>query len=719
MPVDDLTYIKCLIDCRADRTHICRYLADPYNGRQLWQHMNEARFDKTISRIHSTLINDPPLHRLFDLYLASTLLLFTDPSDKSYRAFIREKIPFETLIPEDEIDRYLSGKWTAVPVIMVAPSGSAGLLYFMAGCTSANNDKDDLYPEWVRPILTEPAQSALRNANQAAKAAAGDPNARFICYPLVAGKTPGIIDGISMGLPLALGFTCLIRKQPYPYTLLATGGINAAGQVEPVDQVQKKLAGATAAGRFSVMLYPDKNQSLIDEDCNIKSIPVANLRQSLVYAVLYDSRSHTQLSIFARMQHDPDMLTNNLDQVPAHWIDYARQEGMLTEVMNHVIGSKKHLAAFAEKLRRILKGRDLPVADKAAIARLITPDIMPAIISTAPEAALKLCTDQLMLANHQGDTRAADAWIGIGDRLAETPAKSGALENFSDYFNHRFVRHQNSYLFKPDLPPSIKQIEQMLEARFYTDRDAGFPACPALGELYGSIAQNLAFCGPAFFDRFDEYNQKALTAFGAFEQPEQYPDDWLRQYNYRVYALIDAGRFQSAEEALKTYLQISAWQELIQQLPNLSAWQHAALCRYIADARAIDLAARYFEWVTSQPEPLPQPQHPWQLWRYNFARMAALLKNNAPAVRFFRESLAQCLAEASGPTIKVMALLPMAGLQYEGATDALDPETFETVRQTALKLNPVYFERLNQHPAGSVLNLLWEHPETLFPFTYR
>jgi hypothetical protein len=141
------------------------------------------------------------------------------------------------------------------------------------------------------------------------------------------------------------------------------------------------------------------------------------------------------------------------------------------------------------------------------------------------------------------------------------------------------------------------------------------------------------------------------------------------------------------------------------------------LARYLADTLQKGLCRKYLSWASEINFAPPKPEHPWQLWAFNVGRIAFALGDTEAAARFFKISLRLCLKAM--PTIKVMALLGLAGL---ARINALPKNLFEIepeVRRVAAELNPDHFAAVLKVPLEQVLEQVWREPGRLFPFAYH
>ena len=90
------------------------------------------------------------------------------------------------------------------------------------------------------------------------------------------------------------------------------------------------------------------------------------------------------------------------------------------------------------------------------------------------------------------------------------------------------------------------------------------------------------------------------------------------------------------------------------------------------------------------------------------------------AEAWFEASLRICESKNMGPTVRVMALLPLARLAKTGKMPQTQMRNYEEcLKQAARKLNPEYFEPLFREPFETFLDRMRICPERFFPFNYR
>jgi hypothetical protein len=90
--------------------------------------------------------------------------------------------------------------------------------------------------------------------------------------------------------------------------------------------------------------------------------------------------------------------------------------------------------------------------------------------------------------------------------------------------------------------------------------------------------------------------------------------------------------------------------------------------------------------------------------------------------RLWRKSFDLCLHDKSGPTIKVMALLPLSAMKAHGSAlpedvEAIVAQICDVIRND---LDVIHFDTVLSAPGwAEALNRVIENKVKLFPFNYR
>lgn len=260
----------------------------------------------------------------------------------------------------------------------------------------------------------------------------------------------------------------------------------------------------------------------------------------------------------------------------------------------------------------------------------------------------------------------------------------------------------------------IERAERMFEQDAMGIEGA---AEPALGAIYGTLSQNFGFCGPSYVERTLEYADRAMEKFGGEKGAPLFVEQARRMLNYKTYACLDAGELLDAERHLLTYLGKPSVAEVMMSFSGFSAWEHALLARFMADAGKGEWIREFMTIADEKRIGDGADGHPWQLWFYNRARCALGMGDRVRAVEFAWKSAGICESNLAGKTLNVMALLPYSLLHRVGVR--VDPRLIEKAMGMANDLNSHYFKELNGVKALVGLGMIGEQPSRFFPFSYR
>ncbi|MFH1491564.1 MAG: hypothetical protein ABII06_21855 [Pseudomonadota bacterium] len=678
-----------------------------------WEGMSPEALFAYFRDLKQRTAGRPGFQDLIELRLLSECLLKRPALPDWVPAFCEDHLEVARFVGPLTWAAARSGTWRAVPVLLA--SEGTRTVWFVAGLAPSGRDLS-LFPVWAESFFDS---SALRGAEQGADSArrvASLPNDHaFFTYPLIR-KTPDFrISGGSLALPLALGFAAAASEETFDTRVAATGRLDEEGRTAGIGNLESKAWHAEEQG-FLTLMFPEDNR-LPRKIGSMETLPVKGIEEALMFARLYEPGKSGDLILLSRMCGDPGRFLDNCASMPATWLDRARSSGMLGRVLEEIRKSWKSVEKLCLSHKRCLEKWDMERAE--AVSALLEPEDLLRIEADAPAAALRWCTGNIELFNHRGDAVRAAKWVQRGEPLLEAVRRYDP-DLCAAYYNLAFTARQIQYRFDPDLPPMLLSILEYMKRRYEVAREMGCETDATLGALYGSIAQHYGFCGPDHLEPCLRYVSLAKQAFGGGRFPEL-RDDWLRQENYAVYALLDAGLFDKAEAALLMYLDIDARDVVPEVFEGLSPWHHAALARWLADTGNREIGRTYLEVMYEEGPHLMGNQHPAQLWLHNLGRIAHSLDRRDQAVNLFRKSLDLCLLRGQGPALRLMALLPLSGLDLLGILDRAEAESlWDRLRAEAGSLNPGHFRLPVEEPdLKTALCRLREKPGRLFPFSYR
>ena len=671
-----------------------------------------------LSALESRLRQDPETSELCDLLqlnLLASLLTRPECLPENCSAHIARPEVVSRLIPGAcDPERVLSARWMAFPVLL-AISGRALIRYFVAGALPQENGRCGR-PGWAEDVMDGDASEALCMAAAHPSLRSVLPeNLAFFVFPLVLpGKSVQII-GRSLGLPACLAFHFLARSEPWPEHVAATGEIGAGDAVNGVGHLAEK--GAEAAGKgFTALLYPLGNGSFSGR-AGIEAIPVRTVDEALCFSRLYSTGRGRELILLSEMLTDPRAFVEGMERADPRWIDWVHRQGRIRPVMDAVFGACVLLNVFARNLRNMAADWKLDAAQ--AFIDPAGPEHLDQGAEVSPVSTLKLCTAALAVSNHRGDLAAAGRWATAGERVY-AEARRSDLDGCADFLNNRLVMLHNRYRFEPGLGEEIESLLGVLEQRRQLSCAAGCEVDARLGELHGTIAQNFGFCGPGHLQGCIRHAMRAMDAFGC-GKAQEFAGDFLRVFGYWVYAYLDAGDTDNALQALGAYTGAQGWDDLMLKAreQRLTRWHHAAVARFLAESPGDMAAGVYLAYVRDAAPRMIEEDHPWQLWLNNLGRIAMANRLPTSARRMFEESLRLCRLAKLGPTVRLMALLPLSGLRTLECLPGDMGEIEKEIRQAADVIDSERFNLLLEGPLAKALEAVWWKPEVFFPFTYR
>jgi len=710
MDKGELSYLNLLADL-GKTGYLKSYLCSPAAWWKPALSGASQEFLEYLENFMSLIPDAQEVRWLLELRLLTEYLLFSKEISQDFSELIIDRINFSGYFPGNDRQWALAGRWCAVPVLLVL--SEAYVRNFIVGLVPEHSGRT-LWPPWADDLMDNKAKDAVRSAALAAtEISPPQTGTNLFVYPLTVANRLIQIKGDSLGLPLALGFLEVLFGDKISGKIAATGTLDKKGSVVAVGHLQEKL---NHAGRqnFRALLYPAKN----DPPANGKGLdvlPVSSLEEAHMFSLLYVPGKSDLLIQLPKMQTNPQLFVAGCNTLDYRWIKWASRQGKLRKVVENIVASVELFRSLTGKLEECLQKWRLEEA--MALSDLITTDMLQKAIQTAPLEAFKWSTLNLSLANHRGNISDGNRWVETAETL-EGRVRSSDARALAEYYNNRLVFCHNSYCFEPELPGRLNEVLKFLEKAYREQCKFGCTADETLGRIYGTIAQNYAFCGPENLKNTEHYSRLARRALGE-RTVNDFKQEWLRQHNYITYAYLDACRFDKAQTSLLEFLEVEKLCDGWSQPLKSSRWQHALLARFLADTKQVD-GQNYLDATINRRQDLVEKNHPWQIWLFNVARISHTLGNLETACDLFIESLDLCLAEDTGPTVIVMALLPLSGLRQLGELDKINVQAAKkSIKDAARTLNPEYFQMLNEDDFTAILEIIWQQPQSLFPFTYR
>ncbi len=661
-----------------------------------------------------TLMDSGPYGLIVVSCLAAVLAKAPAASDLLRKALLEALAGAFPSFESGEWEKLAEAPWTLIPVVVDArPKPRA--VWFAVG--THDDGGSVLTPPWWSAVADDQALRATAVGGNLLHKRTG----RGLCVlPVVSPCGPRCLFGPSLSLPLYLAAWGL-QKGRRPEHMTATGTLDEEGVVGPVSALLPKARAAHAVGRRALIcpnqgLNPEKMQGTA-----VTLLPVGDVELAeYLWQTFHDQTGSKALSDFQRLSA-PEELAHTvhlLDPRIGRWSGFRDRYRATTE---KILRNPEWAEQVLERLAKIVRD---PHADPDWIERLLEPwdaRCFEALAEENPLAAFQAAQTRWAAATRRGDPEEARQWAhrceSVQDRVLLYPE---GIYKICDFLNRRLVSERHAlYRFDPELPEEVwDMVRRLEEERLERTRDGRKPAAPALGKLYGTIAQNYGFCGPKYLENVRQSVSAAQDAFGC-GRLLGYRADWHRQFHYRLYAELDAEDWNAAQETLWAYAPSGAAADSGtspgKPFEIMSPYEHAALARYLADTGTVNPA--YSAWAVERME-RPLPGHPWSLWLWNVGR---IFQKAEPKRRAWWQSAE--LSLRLGATAHPMALLPLAWLWCEGMATASQLEPYAARVMDHLDHGPLWRPHFQEiFGCGStdeVLDTVLLRASSLFPFTYR
>ena len=615
-------------------------------------------------------------------------------------------------------DRAIKHVWSFAPCVFADASDSY-LRYLFCGLENSGCGCL-VIPDWASRLMDRDfygAVSTVHGMIQGSDLAFG--KISFCCLPLAPEEDHALFCGDSAALPVYLCAENLLGMKTWPASIAATGCLKD-GRISGVGFIEQKMERAKKEG-LGFFLYPAGNRALapersyplfciqVEEPCHaLLAFELGRLKVEMADDILRCLTSAESFVAFCK--HLPDACLGIVT-------------GEVRQLAPRVMDSPELFKSFVMNFQTMVESSRYTLA--AFLSSVFNPFIEG---DSTLDSVLKtrwFCAN-LELANHTGHVELSDYWVGkAGECMGEAVKKPEGREIRRWFENHRFVgaRH-NGYDFRPELIRGFADLVEKAEHMFLLETEGIEGASdPALGAIYGTMAQHYGFCGPEFLGETLRFSKKAMKRFGGVygkRAPSEGRENFLRQYNHLAYAFLDAGKWAEAERSLLFYLEQPSLESVVQALDGLSEWEHALVARFMADAGTPEQVCACVDFVRTRGAACVVLKHPWQLWRHNMARCSWRAGEKDLARSLAVASLALCESKDAGVTMNVMALLPLAFLWANGLADEKDLAlSFRNAVDKALALNPRHFSILNPEDFKGTLDAVRLNPAAFFPFSYR
>jgi len=671
--------------------------------------INLSKFKKEYHTIIHHDRMDSRLKNLFKLYLAAKFITARKPPLKAAQHFFQKEIDFKQCFGFDP-GSFQDNRWCMVPVLFTG-NARAYIRFFVLGLLDTCPPQGIL-PPWGETMLDSKTITAISTAAVAAEKFAGNPDRKFFfCFPLaMPGKTIQF-KGTSLALPLALGFIQILKQEITQKKLIATGSMDLHGNLLEIGHLKTKIEQSRK--EYHGVIYPRQNILIHPLDSQVM-LPVSNLRQAWMFFSLYSENNSDRLPLLSGIFENPLFFVKNICHLPSAWIEWMHKNHSFGQIISRITADPELFYILLRNLKNLVQTFDLNHA--GVIAGLISDSRIDKLAQATPLTALKWSALNLALANHKGDVRRSSRWEQKGCELVSTVRKID-IAPVAEFFNHAFVARHNQYIFEPVLPENLAPVLKYLETQYRLKCSFGCRTDLLLGQIYGTIMQNYAFCGPQHINRVEKFSQLARQALGQ-DHVLEFKKDWIRQYSYLTFARLDANDMTGAEKNLIQYFEKDSLKDILSGTSKLSPWHYAVLARFFSQTPSHPAIRDFYHLLHTRFQTCHQKNHPWQLIAYNLGLIAHGLGKTGQAVSLLEKSIAICFSAQQTPTICIMALLPASMLISHGYKN--NPAPWEKKIQTAAKyLDKNHFYFLTENSFENALKAVRNNPGSIFPFSYR
>lgn len=646
---------------------------------------------------------------LFRMRIVSEALVY---KRKDWLYFLSQKkyLSLITGIPDEKACLY---SWTFIPCLFANQSDS--FVRFILCGTINSSDRKIITPEWGRQLMDHDFSQSVRNAFDLLHESSGI-TFELCCVPVCVFSGSALFNGDSAGLAIYIGIRSLLEKRKYPSKTAATGRIRN-GDIQAAGFINQKMERAKNEG-FSFFVYPSENRMIDTGSAYPLQCFQADSPDMAFIIPELESLGTGTVNIIYDCLSSPEKFASLCGSLPE--ISLTPFQNRIENVANEISASSGLFKKFIPNFRQLVK------SSKYRTASDISKSFNRAVESSTsidPVSMAGWFIINLEMANHEGKVDLASQYLEKARIcMPEALRTTEGRQLFNWLGNYEFVhKRHNYYDFRTEMPEKFPALIETAEKIFaITTADIQGASEPALASIYGTIAQNYAFCGPDFINESISCSIKSIETFGGVhsgEIPEHAKEDCLRQYSYMTYAFLDAENFTEAERHLLLYLERNSFNEIMHDPGRLSEWQHSVLIRFLASVYNESFFNNYLSFCQNRQYDFVADRHPWQLWFYNMAKCAVNAGMTELSMKFAYRSLEICESEASGDTVRVMSLLPLTIL-YKKENHILDSKIIKA-KNLAINLNRNHFLPLNGSEPEDIMRTVSDNTDVLFPFSYR
>lgn len=526
------------------------------------------------------------------------------------------------------------------------------------------------------------------------------------------------VSGPSLGLPVFLGAIAAHDNLDCS-AILATGTVTIDGRITKVGHLREKMQAAPA--KVQIFIHP---RELFPEECfgpgtSLECVPVGNIHQALAVLQCQTpgigqkvAAAQEVLNAGTGMARELCGLCSGMES----WVEHNREK---IRVLLKKDPDLKSLVDQIKKWNDSTIGEDHTLGD--AVLECLDLEAVRCLAKKRHRPAWDIALLQMDKANHAGRIDQFPDWQTIADNLKSEiiRQRDGEQEHLLYYIRTAINNSHNRFDFDPELPgrlqesmalhEEIQDLEKTFEHRY---KRRGPCEDSMLGRYYGTLGQHFFFCGSDYHAQGIKYIDKAMHAFGEGQLHDECKKEWERDLCYKAFGLIEAKGFDTAQKELARVcgrIKEKPW-----PITHMNPFQIHCLLRLYVDSKG---AIHPEVWSAVKGRVQTINGHPGQLLALNLALLA---ENKNTKKEWYKISLNRCLH--SGPTIKAMALLPLAHMHHEG----MDSPTMERdcmQIQNIIESTGLYREHfmpiLKSKSWSEILIKVFTMQRKLFPYMYR
>ncbi|MFA7165492.1 MAG: hypothetical protein WC124_06575 [Desulfoplanes sp.] len=669
----------------------------------IWEDFNEnpAGLD--------TMFQACPDSRIFVSTLLCAYLLEPEKAPIFLRSWFEQNRVCSLLRCDTPLDILVHARWRKV-AIPVAVTGHGTLQWAMVGA----GPHLPLFPGGSALF----DQQACAAVDIVRDIFVGTGNDMLGVWPIHAADHKKTVDGPSLGLPILLG-AIAARDNLDCSDILATGTLTPDGRIEQVGLIREKMRCACKGVRVFLhprRLHPDE---CLDEETTLECIPVDTIRQAQAVLRCHDpGLGHKVVTAQDVLDSGTGMARElcGLQSGMEKWV-WQNQKN-IGERLKHD-DNLKALVAQLKQWCHSTTGKDYSLG--YAVLDCLDMGTVRFLAEQGTTPAWDITLLHMDKANHGGRIDVFPGWqhIAEGLRVEVLRQNDGEQENLLFYIRTAINNSHNCFNFSPELPERIQatmsldtEIHEM-EKRFERRCTRSGPCEDSvLGRYYGTLGQHFLFCGPKYHKKGLGFLDKAMHAFGDGLVDGDCNKEWKRDLFYKAFGLIETREFSAATGELGRVCgrdKDGSW-----PVKDMSPFELHCLVRLHVDSGQVIAPALWSE-IQNMIQEITG--HPGQLLALNLALLA---EKKTIRQKWYEISLERC--RHSGPTIKAMALLPLAHMHHEDM-DLPDAEkhcaeVLEVIKTTELH-NEHFRPVLESGSWQEMLTRVLEMKRMLYPYMYR